>query len=297
MHAVFLALILTLGLAPGAAHARPCPARRYVVTSDATPLGGTPVLLAVDATTLAFTGGCTSTAATRRGARLVASWDSCAGRTGLRLKARLSRTCTAIRGRLRAPGVRTKFTAAPSVCSDGVVDAGLGEQCDGTPCADAPCDACGCGAGACADLAVGGEGTPVHVQEGSSIPWVHNPPTAGPHYPRWAPYRAFTTTLPRGYWVHNLEHGGVVLLYRPDAPAEIVAVLTAAYQSLPDDPVCGHRRAILTPDPLLDTTVAVVAWERELTCPTVDAAAIQQFVADHRNRAPEDVCAHGSFVP
>ncbi len=43
--------------------------------------------------------------------------------------------------------------------------------------------------------------------------------------------------------------------------------------------------------------LAVVAWERELTCPTVNAAAIQQFVADHRNRAPEDVCSHGSVVP
>ena len=59
--------------------------------------------------------------------------------------------------------------------------------------------------------------------------------------------------------MHNLEHGAIVLLYRPDAPPSAVQELRQAYQALPNDPACGHRRALLTPDPLLPRAVAAVA--------------------------------------
>src|SRR5262245_21540219 len=57
----------------------------------------------------------------------------------------------------------------------------------------------------------------IHVAEGSSITYAHNPPASGPHYPVWLRYEAFSTAMARGYWVHNLEHGGIVMIYRPDA--------------------------------------------------------------------------------
>lgn len=133
----------------------------------------------------------------------------------------------------------------------------------------------------------------VHVTEGSAIVYAHNPPASGPHYPRWADYIVYDTPFARGYWVHNLEHGGVVLLYRPDAPAIEVERLAAAYADLPVDPECGTSRALLVPDPALDDVVAVVAADWALEGQCVDRSAIFNFVAARRGHGPEDICSGG----
>jgi Protein of unknown function (DUF3105) len=142
-------------------------------------------------------------------------------------------------------------------------------------------------------IAVANEGW-LHVPEGSAIAYAHNPPASGPHYPVWLRYEAFSPPIARGYWVHNLEHGAVVLLHRPDASPDVVATLRAAYRALPEDPQCGHSRALLTPDPLLDTPVAVVAADVVLRGSCVSPTAINAFVTAHRGKAPENVCAGGT---
>ena len=71
----------------------------------------------------------------------------------------------------------------------------------------------------------------VHVTEGSVINYQHNPPASGPHYPVWLRYQEYTTVQARGYWVHNLEHGAIVFLYRPDAPPASVAASISAIGS------------------------------------------------------------------
>ncbi len=133
-----------------------------------------------------------------------------------------------------------------------------------------------------------------HVPEGTPVSYRSNPPASGPHYPGWARYQEHATVVERPYWVHNLEHGAIVLLYRPDAPAATVAALAAGFRALPVDPQCGHSRALLTPDPLLPRPVAAVAADWLLIGDSLDAAAIQAFTLAHRNHAPENVCASGT---
>jgi hypothetical protein len=134
----------------------------------------------------------------------------------------------------------------------------------------------------------------VHVAEGSALRYQSDPPSSGAHYPTWARYAEYETPVQRGHYVHNLEHGAIVVLYRPDAPAPTVDALRGAFRSVPDDPACGHKRALLTPDPLMQPQTAVVAAGFVLSSNCVDATAIRAFVAAHRGRGPEDVCAHGS---
>src|SRR5262249_51881264 len=47
----------------------------------------------------------------------------------------------------------------------------------------------------------------LHIPETQTPVYVHNPPVSGEHYPRWASWQIHTQTVPRGYYVHNLEHG------------------------------------------------------------------------------------------
>lgn len=51
-----------------------------------------------------------------------------------------------------------------------------------------------------------------HVEMGSTIVYTSRPPIGGPHYSDWYPsYRVAPEVVALGYWVHNLEHGAVVL--------------------------------------------------------------------------------------
>ena len=95
--------------------------------------------------------------------------------------------------------------------------------------------------------------------------------------------------------MHNLEHGAVVLLYRPDAPAEVRNTLLSTYASLGNDPACGSVRALVTPDPLLpsNVNVAVVAANVTLTGSCVNPDRVRAFNVAHRGQGPEQICAGG----
>jgi uncharacterized protein DUF3105 len=143
------------------------------------------------------------------------------------------------------------------------------------------------------ESAVASEGW-IHVAEGSTVNYQHNPPASGPHYPVWARYQAYTTAVARPYWVHNLEHGAIVLVYRPDAAPALVSALTDTFRALPNDPQCGHPRALLTPDPLLARPVTAIAANFVLEGDCVSPDAIRRFALAHRNQAPENICDSGT---
>jgi hypothetical protein len=141
----------------------------------------------------------------------------------------------------------------------------------------------------------------VHVPIGTAIPWCSNPPSSGLHYPIWAAYQAYDTAVPRGYYVHDLEHGAVVFLYNcGDAGCpDVVAALHAAANAIPDDPICdvdaGVRvRAVITPDPLLDVPVAAAAWGWTYKAQCVDLATLTAFARQHYGQGPEVLCANGT---
>jgi hypothetical protein len=110
----------------------------------------------------------------------------------------------------------------------------------------------------------------------------------------WLRYQEYPGVIARGYWVHNLEHGAVAFLYRPDAPPAVVAALRDVYRALPPDPACGHRLAVMLPDPLLSRPIAAVAADWVLQADGVDAPTLNAFVTARRNRGPERVCDPGT---
>ena len=134
----------------------------------------------------------------------------------------------------------------------------------------------------------------IHVLEGSAVSYRANPPASGPHYPVWARYQEHPSAVARPYWVHNLEHGAIVFLYRPDAPAAVVAALRGVFQFLPNDPACGHRRALMTPDPLLPRATAVVAADFAISADCVSSDLVRDFALSRRGLGPEQVCADGT---
>jgi hypothetical protein len=135
----------------------------------------------------------------------------------------------------------------------------------------------------------------LHYADNTPVQYGHNPPASGPHYVSWARYQRHTTVVPRPNWVHNLEHGGIVFLYRPDASTDVIASLDALYAKLPVDQLCGHTRTLMTEDPKLLTPVAAVAADYVLDGQCVVERAWLDFVGSRRGNGPEQVCADGSF--
>jgi hypothetical protein len=136
-----------------------------------------------------------------------------------------------------------------------------------------------------------------HVSVCSAVSYPDSPPAGGPHYPNWAAFRSYSFAVPRGFWVHDLEHGGVVYSYNcADGCADEVAQVQAMIDALPVDPACpstAPRRVVLTPDPLLDVRWGVSAWGFTLRADCVDTERFRQFYLNHFALGPENLCNPG----
>jgi len=137
-----------------------------------------------------------------------------------------------------------------------------------------------------------------HLAVCSEVSYPDNPPAGGHHYSQWAAYQSYAFPVPRGFWVHDLEHGAVVYGYNcPDGCADEVAQVQALIDALPADAQCSAetpRRVVLTPDPLLDVRWGVSAWGFTLRADCVDSERFRQFYLNHFARAPENLCNPGT---
>jgi hypothetical protein len=138
-----------------------------------------------------------------------------------------------------------------------------------------------------------------HVPQGASLTWTSNPPAGGDHYGVWATWGIHSKPIPAGNWVHNLEHGGVAILYRcashADCP-DLAAKVEGLVKDLPPDPLCPRQRIVAVPFPALpvDTPVAASAWGITLTGSCFDAGALTTFFRLYVGNGPEALCAEGN---
>jgi hypothetical protein len=139
-----------------------------------------------------------------------------------------------------------------------------------------------------------------HIVTCFPVVYSSNPPTSGPHYPIWAAFKTFTTPIPRGFTVHDLEHGAIVISYKcPSGCAAELAALQALVDARPADPLCTapvKSRIVITPDPLLDVQFAAAAWGFALTSQCFDLPALGAFIDAHYGMGTESLCADGVDV-
>jgi len=128
-----------------------------------------------------------------------------------------------------------------------------------------------------------------HVEEGAAIQYKHYPPSSGTHYGRLAAWKAHAQEIAEGYWVHNLEHGGVVVLYncRSSACPELESELKGLYEKLRPSK-WGHVKLAVLPYSRITSQIAVVAWGYQMDLPGADVNSIRFFYNTHVDRGPED---------
>src|SRR4051812_33336752 len=100
-----------------------------------------------------------------------------------------------------------------------------------------------------------------HVPEPTHVDYRANPPASGNHWPMWQlPWQPYPQGLPRERWVHNLEHGGIVLLYNcPEGcDAEVDQLIALRNGRQPDQ--FNEVRILIVPDTEMPHRFAAVAW-------------------------------------
>lgn len=166
-----------------------------------------------------------------------------------------------------------------------------------TPISETPIPGSGCNAVEREFVDEGG----LHVEDCAEIDYSMNPPCTGPHYGivRWADYRVYDEAIPRGFWVHSLEHAAVAFLYSCTDCDDEVAAATEVLDDAGADPLCvangqPARRTLLTPDPRLETKWAAASWGFTLTADCFETGVFRDFLDAHRGQRGEiDVCGPG----
>ena len=112
-----------------------------------------------------------------------------------------------------------------------------------------------------------------------------NPPTSGAHNPTPADDAAYEEAPELGQLVHSLEHGRIIMWYRPGDAATRDALRKVG----DDDP----SKMILTPNETnMPYAAAASAWGHLLGCPEMNPqvpAAVKAFRDAYRGKGPEDV--------
>ena len=138
-----------------------------------------------------------------------------------------------------------------------------------------------------------------HVEKCAELPDSPKPPAGGDHYQEWAAFQTYDFPIPRGFLMHSMEHGAVVLLYNcADGCPDEVAQAQAFIDAQAEDPLCAGsattRRAVLAPDPTLDVRWGASAWGHTLRAECFDAEAFGAFYRAHYAQTYEDICYPGT---
>jgi len=133
------------------------------------------------------------------------------------------------------------------------------------------------------------EGNRQHLPQGQVIPYRNRPPSSGDHYDQPAGYGFFQRDIPTGNWVHDLEHGGIVVLYRPDLCDQACQnQLQDTYNSAPSSTLFpGTRKMLVTPYSDMDHAIASVAWGWLDEMDAFDKDRILAFYKAHVDKGPE----------
>jgi hypothetical protein len=145
------------------------------------------------------------------------------------------------------------------------------------------------------------------------------PPATGTHYN----LNGVGPIAPRVYgpddsigpsnWIHNLEHGGLVILYRGNSDGATEAGLDrfrSFFDTFPDSPICKLPKGTMSPViarfDAMKWPFAALVWGRVLPLPEWDANLVLQFYATESERLdangawvapPEPQCPQPSVSP
>jgi hypothetical protein len=114
-------------------------------------------------------------------------------------------------------------------------------------------------------------------------------PASGNHWGAWAKWgEDYAKPVKRGFMLHNMEHGGLVLSYNCSSPTASAAC-REAHQALVDlKESFGQARVIITPDPTQPARLGIRGWRWAYLADCVDQTKMLTFMDQHYRDGRED---------
>jgi hypothetical protein len=123
------------------------------------------------------------------------------------------------------------------------------------------------------------------------VSYKQNPPVFGPHNPVPASDGDYVDQgrVERENLVHAMEHGRVVIWFKPSLPKQRVSQLETLFsEPIPGQPP-GYKQ-LLVGDDTIPGPVAATAWGQQMICPTINDKtfdALRAFRAKYVDKGPE----------
>jgi hypothetical protein len=123
------------------------------------------------------------------------------------------------------------------------------------------------------------------------------PPASGPHYSAQGiapvPWQTIAT-LQEGQYIHNLEHGGIAILYDCPSGTDCTTLKNALENYVknlaPVEPTYSEVKVVLSPYSRgMQKKVALVAWDYIEFLDGYDQAEITRFYENHVDKGPEQI--------
>lgn len=106
-----------------------------------------------------------------------------------------------------------------------------------------------------------------HVE--TPVTYTETPPVGGAHSAVWQNCGFYSAPVGNEHGVHSMEHGAVWITYRPDLPADQMAILQEQSQ---------QTYVLVSPYTDLSSPVVVSAWGNQLQLDSATDSRLDQFV-------------------
>ena len=130
-----------------------------------------------------------------------------------------------------------------------------------------------------------------HIAQGQTHePYNSSPASSGSHYADAnapTPWGVYTQEVPEEVFLHNEEHGGVIITYKPDLPKNQLKKLQKLFAPPYSNQDFKPNKAIVTPRSKNTKAIELASWRWTLSLGQYDEATITKFYLQHVGKSPE----------
>ena len=116
------------------------------------------------------------------------------------------------------------------------------------------------------------------------------PPTSGNHASPVA-WGVYMTEIRDDQAIHNMEHGGIYVSYRPDLPKEQIEKLTSLLSAPFADPKFQPKKILLAPRQANTSPIELSSWRRSESLQSFDKEKIQDYISRNLGKSPEPLAS------
>ncbi|HEX9595204.1 MAG TPA: DUF3105 domain-containing protein [Candidatus Saccharimonadales bacterium] len=131
-----------------------------------------------------------------------------------------------------------------------------------------------------------------HLDPGETIEYGGpEPPASGRHNQQPLPWGVFDQEVPDETAIHNLEHGGVYISYRPDLPREQIDRLESLFREPYAREDFAPTKAVVAPRAANGSLIILTSWIRNLKLEKYDEEAIVEYYLQNLGKSPEPLAS------